>query len=327
MTARTARPGACRPFSAGMRDRGRATSRQPCQETAPPPLDKPPRPTHFPPTQIRSRPMNEPGTIRAGQIRAGMGGWTFEPWEGTFYPEKLPKKQQLQFAARQVPTIEINGTYYRGQTPETFAKWAADTPENFVFAVKGNRFVTNKKVLGEAGESMQKFWDTGVHELGDRLGPIVWQFAPTKKFEPEDFEAFLKLLPEKTGGVRAPPRAGGAPRLLRRAGIRRAGEKIQGGDLLRASPRLSRDCRRDGRFRLCAAAEGRGLRADRLHAEGARPLGGAREGVGRRWPAGRPAARRSGVKAGEAAARRLPLHHPRGKDPRPAGRHGADAAA
>lgn len=138
---------------------------------------------------------------KSGTIRAGMGGWTFEPWEGTFYPDKLSQKQQLHFASRQVPTIEINGTYYRGQTPETFAKWAADTPEGFVFSVKGNRFVTNKKVLGEAGESMQKFWDTGVHELGDKLGPVIWQFAPTKKFEPDDFEAFLKLLPDKTGGV------------------------------------------------------------------------------------------------------------------------------
>jgi uncharacterized protein YecE (DUF72 family) len=138
---------------------------------------------------------------QSGTIRAGMGGWTFEPWEGTFYPADLPKKQQLHYASRMVATIEINGTYYRGQTPETFAKWAADTPEGFVFSVKGNRFVTNKKVLAEAGESMKKFWDTGVHELGDRLGPVVWQFAPTKKFEPEDFEAFLKLLPDKTGGI------------------------------------------------------------------------------------------------------------------------------
>jgi uncharacterized protein YecE (DUF72 family) len=137
----------------------------------------------------------------AGTIRAGMGGWTFEPWEGTFYPSDLPKKQQLHFASRQVPTIEVNGTYYRGQTPATFAKWAAEAPEGFVFAVKGNRFVTNKKVLGEAGESMAKFWATGVHELGERLGPIVWQFAPFKKFEPDDFEAFLKLLPGESGGV------------------------------------------------------------------------------------------------------------------------------
>jgi uncharacterized protein YecE (DUF72 family) len=130
-----------------------------------------------------------------------MGGWTFEPWEGTFYPSDLSKKKQLQFASRQVPTIEINGTYYRGQTPETFAKWAADTPAGFVFSVKGNRFITNRKVLAEAGESLQKFWDTGVHELGDRLGPVVWQFAPTKKFEADDFEAFLKLLPAKTNGM------------------------------------------------------------------------------------------------------------------------------
>lgn len=137
-----------------------------------------------------------------GKIRAGMGGWSFEPWEGTFYPAGLAKKQQLRYAARQVPTIELNATYYRGQTPETFAKWAADAPDGFVFAVKGNRFVTNRKVLGEAGDSLRRFWETGIHELGDRLGPVVWQFAPFKKFDAQDFEAFLKLLPESTRGVR-----------------------------------------------------------------------------------------------------------------------------
>ncbi len=137
----------------------------------------------------------------SGTIRCGIGGWTFEPWEGTFYPDYLPKKRQLEYASRHLRTIEINGTYYRGQTPAIFAGWAAAAPDGFVFAVKGNRFVTNKKVLGQAAESMQKFWDTGVTELGDRLGPVVWQFAPTKKFEPDDFEAFLKLLPEKDKGV------------------------------------------------------------------------------------------------------------------------------
>lgn len=136
-----------------------------------------------------------------GTIRAGIGGWTFEPWEGTFYPDDLPKKRQLEFASRQLATIEVNGTYYRGQTPATFAKWASEAPEGFVFAIKGNRFVTNRKVLAEASESLKKFWDTGVHELGERLGPIVWQFAPTKKFEPDDFEAFLKLLPRSSGDV------------------------------------------------------------------------------------------------------------------------------
>lgn len=144
--------------------------------------------------------MTKSGTIRAGQIRAGMGGWTFEPWEGTFYPEKLAKKKQLEYASRQVPTIEVNGTYYSGFTPKTYAKWNDETPDGFVFSIKGNRFVTNRKVLAEAGESMQKFFGQGLEELGPKLGPIVWQFAPTKKFEPDDFEGFLKLLPEKHAG-------------------------------------------------------------------------------------------------------------------------------
>ena len=137
----------------------------------------------------------------SGTIRAGIGGWTFEPWEGTFYPDDLPKKRQLEYASRQLPTIEINGTYYRGQKPETFVQWASSVPDGFIFSVKGNRFVTNRKVLAEAEESMQRFFATGVTELGPKLGPIVWQFAPTKKFDPEDFEGFLKLLPEKLDGM------------------------------------------------------------------------------------------------------------------------------
>lgn len=140
--------------------------------------------------------MDKPGTIRVG-----IGGWTFEPWEGTFYPADLPKKRQLEYASRQLASIEINGTYYRGQTPAIFAKWAADAPDGFIFSVKGNRFITNRKILSEASESLEKFWATGVHELGDKLGPIVWQFAPTKKFEADDFEAFLKLLPDRKEGV------------------------------------------------------------------------------------------------------------------------------
>lgn len=139
--------------------------------------------------------------MAAGTIRAGMGGWTFEPWEGTFYPDKLAKKRQLEYASRQVPTIEVNGTYYSGFTPATYAKWHAETPDGFVFSIKGNRFVTNRKVLAEAAESMAKFFGQGLEELGPKLGPIVWQFAPTKKFDPDDFEGFLKLLPEKHAGL------------------------------------------------------------------------------------------------------------------------------
>lgn len=138
---------------------------------------------------------------KSGTIRCGIGGWTFEPWEGTFYPDDLPKKRQLEYASQRLRTIEVNGTYYRGQTPETFAKWAAESPDGFVFALKGNRFVTNKKVLSDAGPSMEKFLAQGIEELGDKLGPIVWQFANTKKFEPEDFEGFLKLLPDKHAGL------------------------------------------------------------------------------------------------------------------------------
>jgi uncharacterized protein YecE (DUF72 family) len=145
--------------------------------------------------------MTTSGTTRAGRIRAGMGGWTFEPWDKSFYPDKLARAKQLQYASRQVPTIEVNGTYYSSFKEPTFVKWADESPDGFVFSLKGNRFVTNRRVLGEAGESMQRFLGSGLAALGEKLGPILWQFAPTKKFDPQDFEAFLKLLPEKQDGV------------------------------------------------------------------------------------------------------------------------------
>lgn len=138
----------------------------------------------------------------AGTIRVGIGGWNFEPWEGSFYPLGLPKKRQLEFAGKELRTIEVNGTYYSSQKPETFAKWAAEVPDGFIFSLKASRFVTNRKVLSEAGESMERFLTQGLTELGDRLGPILWQFAPTKKFEPDDFEGFLKLLPERQDGLK-----------------------------------------------------------------------------------------------------------------------------
>ncbi|WP_026623126.1 YecE (DUF72 family protein) [Ensifer sp. WSM1721] len=138
----------------------------------------------------------------SGKIRVGIGGWNFEPWEGTFYPSDLPKKRQLEFAGKELRTIEVNGTYYSSQKPETFAKWAAEVPDGFIFSLKASRFVTNRRVLSEAGESMERFLTQGLTELGDRLGPILWQFAPTKKFDPEDFEGFLKLMPEKQDGLK-----------------------------------------------------------------------------------------------------------------------------
>ncbi|RHW18759.1 DUF72 domain-containing protein [Sphingomonas gilva] len=138
-----------------------------------------------------------------GAIRVGIGGWTFEPWRGgAFYPEGLPQKKELEFATRALTAIEINGTYYSGFKPATFAGWAAAAPDGFVFTVKASRFCTNRKVLAEAGESIAKFTGQGITELGDRLGPILWQFMATKKFDPEDFGAFLKLLPESRDGVK-----------------------------------------------------------------------------------------------------------------------------
>ena len=136
-----------------------------------------------------------------GAIRTGIGGWTFEPWRGTFYPKGVRQKDELNYASRQLKTIEINGTYYGTQKPESFAKWAADVPDGFVFSVKGNRFVTIRKVLTDGEESMERFLGSGVTELGDRLGPILWQFAPTKKFDPDDFGAFLDMLPDTRDGI------------------------------------------------------------------------------------------------------------------------------
>ena len=133
-------------------------------------------------------------------IRIGIGGWTFEPWRGVFFPNTLPHARELEYASRQLTAIEINGTYYRTQSPASFAKWAEQTPDGFVFTVKANRFCTNRKVLAEAGESVGKFVASGIGELGDKLGPILWQFMPTKRFDADDFKAFLDLLPEAVGG-------------------------------------------------------------------------------------------------------------------------------
>jgi uncharacterized protein YecE (DUF72 family) len=137
----------------------------------------------------------------AGEVRVGVGGWVFEPWRGVFYPKGLKHADELGYASRHVTSIEINSTYYSSQKPESFAKWAAATPEGFKFSVKASRFCTNRKVLGDGAESIGKFLGQGITELGDRLGPILWQFMATKKFDPDDFEAFLKLLPAKQDGL------------------------------------------------------------------------------------------------------------------------------
>ncbi len=136
------------------------------------------------------------------KIHIGIGGWTYEPWRGVFYPEGLVQKRELEYAAGQLTSIEINGTYYSTFKPDSWMKWRDETPDGFVFAVKASRYCTNRKVLSEGKESFDRFLDQGLTALGDKLGPINWQFMATKKFDPVDFEGFLKLLPTEKDGVR-----------------------------------------------------------------------------------------------------------------------------
>jgi uncharacterized protein YecE (DUF72 family) len=139
-------------------------------------------------------------TVKSGQIRIGIGGWTFAPWRGAFYPKGLPHVKELAYASERLTSIEVNGTFYRTQTPATFRKWASEVPDGFVFSLKGPRFVTNRRALKEAGDSIKHFLDSGVTELGSHLGPLFWQFAPFKKFDEADFGGFLELLPDKFDG-------------------------------------------------------------------------------------------------------------------------------
>jgi uncharacterized protein YecE (DUF72 family) len=138
--------------------------------------------------------------LAAGAIRVGVGGWTYEPWRETFYPADVPKARELHYASRHLTAIEINGTFYRLQKPDTYAKWRDETPEGFMFSVKAPRYCTYRKVLGEAGDSIERFIGSGVGELRDRLGPLLWQLEPRHKFEASDLEAFLKLLPREAAG-------------------------------------------------------------------------------------------------------------------------------
>jgi uncharacterized protein YecE (DUF72 family) len=141
-------------------------------------------------------------SAKAGRVRAGMGGWTYEPWRQTFYPGDLPRARELHYASRQVTAIEVNGTFYRTQSPSTFAKWRDETPADFAFTLKAPRYTTHRTVLAESGAGIERFLDSGIAELGPKLGAILWSFPATKKFEPHDFERFLALLPATRHGLR-----------------------------------------------------------------------------------------------------------------------------
>jgi uncharacterized protein YecE (DUF72 family) len=142
----------------------------------------------------------KPATANSGTIRIGVGGWTFAPWRGVFYPHGLPQAQELAYAASRLSSIEVNATFYRTQSAATFRKWASVVPEGFLFSVKAPRYTTHRRELTDAADAIKAFLDSGVLELGDRLGPLLWQFAPTKKFASSEFGKFLEMLPPSLGG-------------------------------------------------------------------------------------------------------------------------------
>ncbi len=137
-----------------------------------------------------------------GKIYVGVGGWTFEPWRGPFYPPGLPHKRELEFASRKLTSIEINGTYYSTFKPDSWRKWHDETPDGFVFSIKASRYCTNRKQLATAAEAVARFVGQGLGELKDRLGPISWQFMTTKRFDADDLGQFLNLLPREVGGLK-----------------------------------------------------------------------------------------------------------------------------
>jgi uncharacterized protein YecE (DUF72 family) len=148
------------------------------------------------PTRGRSRPANQPAPIRVG-----IGGWNFAPWRGTFYPAGLPHARELEFASRQMTSIEINGTFYRHQTAASFSTWAGEAPEDFVFSVKAHRAATHGRASDDAGPAVERFLDSGLTALGSKLGPILWQFPHNRKFDPVLARNFLAHLPGKRGGL------------------------------------------------------------------------------------------------------------------------------
>jgi uncharacterized protein YecE (DUF72 family) len=140
--------------------------------------------------------------VSAGRIRIGIGGWTYEPWRGVFYPPDLPQKRELEYASRQLTAIEINSTFYSRQSPKSWAAWAAAVPDEFQFAVKGSRYIVTRPKLADAGEGIDNFYAQGLSALGPKQGPTLWMLAKFRKFDREDIGAFLKLLPGDVDGIK-----------------------------------------------------------------------------------------------------------------------------
>jgi uncharacterized protein YecE (DUF72 family) len=245
---------------------------------------------------------------KTGTIYCGIGGWTYEPWRGVFYPKGLPQARELVYAAEHLTAIEINGTFYRTQTPATFRKWASEVPDSFMFSVKGPRYAVNRRVLAEAGDSIKRFLESGVTELGSHLGPLLWQFTPYKKFDEADFGKFLEFLPPKFDG-----------RTLRHV-VEVRNDSFK-------TPAFIALVRKFGIGIVYAEHDKYTEVAEsRLSAEGTRSMGEARGdlGVGRRAE-GSAEGRQEG--RAEKAARCLSLFHPRSEAARTGGSDGADREA
>jgi uncharacterized protein YecE (DUF72 family) len=142
-----------------------------------------------------------PASKTPGRIRVGIGGWNYEPWRKTFYPPGTAQTRELEYASRRVTSIEINGTFYRLQKPEVFAKWHDATPNEFMFSVKAPRFIVQRNDLSSAGTAVERFMASGLDELKSKLGPILWQLSPTKTFNAQELEQFLALLPLKVNKI------------------------------------------------------------------------------------------------------------------------------
>lgn len=144
--------------------------------------------------------MTAGSSFAAKSIRVGVGGWEYQPWRGSFFPAGLAKSRELAFSSRALTAIEVNSTFYKTQTPDTFRRWAAETPDDFIFTIKAPRYVVNRRVLADAAEAIARFLESGVTELEAKLGPILWQLPPTRPFDAAEITAFLSLLPRQFGG-------------------------------------------------------------------------------------------------------------------------------
>ena len=138
-----------------------------------------------------------------GRARVGISGWRYAPWRGVFYPKALPQRRELEYASRQVDTIELNGSFYSLQRPEYYAQWFAETPDDFVFSVKGSRFITHIKRLADIDAAIGNFFASGIAALGDKLGPFLWQFPPWQRYDQAKLAPFLALLPKDTDAAAA----------------------------------------------------------------------------------------------------------------------------